>query len=51
MIIREIGIFPVVHGKHAVNSTKAVINREHLIKFFLLLLCLARKGGDAFWLF
>lgn len=47
MIVREISIFPAVHCKHAVNITKAVIDRQHLIKFILLLLCLTRKGGHA----
>lgn len=51
MIVKEIGIFPVVHYKHAVKSTKAVIDRQHLIKFILLLLCLTRKGEDAFGYF
>lgn len=51
MIVREIGIFPVVHYKHAVNSMETVIDRQHLIKFILLLLCLIRKGGDAFGCF
>lgn len=39
MIVREISVFPVVHYKQAVNSTKAVIDRQHLIKFILSLLC------------
>lgn len=48
MIVGYVGIFPLVHYKYAVNNTKAIFYRQHLIKVILLLLFLTRKGGGAF---
>lgn len=48
MTVGEIGIFPVVHYKHAANSTKAVTARQHQMTLLLWLQRLTRKRGDAF---